>query len=363
MISRVSILAVSVVLLAPTGASAWDYNGHRIVNQVALAALPKDFPAFVRKPANVERIAFLAGEPDRWRNLPADQPLSQASGMDHYFDVELPVLAGLNIAKLPARRYEFVALYAAGRTANLAKFSPIDERFNTAHTREWCGFLPWAITESYERLRAAFSYLKTLEELGTPDEIANAQANVIYYMGIMGHFAGDAAQPLHTTHHDHGWVGPNPKGYTTWTGIHSWIDSGLIDKAGIAFPDLASRVAPATALSTLAREDGREPVFVAAVDFIVAQNRLVEPLYQMEKARQLGSRTEETPSAEARAFVEKQLLAGGEELGSLWLTAWNNVVADTFLRNALVKRAGGTPAAGPGDEGRAPKKRTKKATP
>lgn len=360
---RVSRLSIGVLLLVPIGARAWDYHGHRIVNQVALAALPKDFPAFVRKPANLERIAFLAGEPDRWRNLPSDQPLSHASGMDHYFDVEFPMLAGLNVAKLPDRRYEFAALYAAGRTANLAKFPAIDERFNTARTREWCGFLPWAIAESYERLRAAFSYLKTLEELGTPEEIANAQANVIYYMGILGHFAGDAAQPLHTTHHDHGWVGPNPKGYTTWPGIHSWIDSGLIDKAGIKFADVAPRVVPAAVIPTLAREDGREPVFVAAVDFIVAQNQLVEPLYQLEKARQLGSRPEETPSAEARAFVEKQLLAGGEELAALWLTAWNNVVPDTFLRNSLLKRAGAEPAKGPADDRGARKPRAKKTTP
>ena len=44
-------------------ASAWDYEGHRTVNQLALAALPADFPAFVREPANTERIAFLAGRP------------------------------------------------------------------------------------------------------------------------------------------------------------------------------------------------------------------------------------------------------------------------------------------------------------
>lgn len=358
---RLSNLAWYGLLLGPVAALAWDYNGHRLVNQVALAALPQDFPAFVREPANAERIAFLAGELDRLRNLPADQPLSHASGMDHYFDIEMPEIAGLNIAKLPARRYEFAAAYAAGRAANIAKFPPIDPRFNSAHTREWCGFLPWAITESYERLRAAFSYLKTLEELGTPEEIANARANAIFYMGVMGHLVGDASQPLHTTHHDHGWVGPNPNGYTTWTGIHAWIDGGLIEKAGIKFADLAPRITPARDLSILPREDGREPVFVAAVDFLVAQNAKVEPLYRMEKARKLGSRPEEFPAPEARAFIEQQLLLGGEELAAIWVTAWKNVVPDTFLRTALVKRAGGAPA-GPGEEA-GKKKRTKKSNP
>ena len=32
-------------------AQAWDYEGHRLVNQLALASLPTNYPAFVRLPA------------------------------------------------------------------------------------------------------------------------------------------------------------------------------------------------------------------------------------------------------------------------------------------------------------------------
>ena len=39
-------------------------------------------------------------------------------------------------------------------------------------------------------------------------------------MGVMGHYVGDCAQPLHTTKHHNGWVGENPHGYTTWPGLH-----------------------------------------------------------------------------------------------------------------------------------------------
>ena len=71
----------------PGALPAWDYPGHRMVNQLALASLPAEFPTFVREPANAERIAFLAGEPDRWRNT-EDAPLKHANSMDHYFDIE-----------------------------------------------------------------------------------------------------------------------------------------------------------------------------------------------------------------------------------------------------------------------------------
>ena len=78
--------------------------------------------------------------------------------------------------------------------------------------------MPWAITENYEKLKSDFSFAEGVQQYGgTPEEIANAQADCIYVMGVMGHYVGDGSQPLHTTVHFNGWVGDNPKGYTTKT--------------------------------------------------------------------------------------------------------------------------------------------------
>src|SRR5206468_10569902 len=75
-------LVVGLLGLAP-GVRGWDYEGHRLINQLALASLPTNFPAFVFSPAARERIAFLAGEPDRWRNTP-ELPLKHFNGPDHF---------------------------------------------------------------------------------------------------------------------------------------------------------------------------------------------------------------------------------------------------------------------------------------
>jgi hypothetical protein len=41
---------------------------------------------------------------------------------------------------------------------------------------------------------------------------------------------------------------------------------------------------------------------------------------------------------DGRAFVEGQLVKGGEMLASVWSTAWHNAPPDTFLRAQLIKR-------------------------
>ena len=316
--------------------AAWDYSGHRMVNELALAALPDDFPAFVHSPSNAERIAFLAGEPDRWRNN-SDLPIKHYNSVDHYLDIEQLPDAGIDPQTVSDLRYVFATTFAAGREAHLDKFPEIDPLKNTDHTREWRGLRPWAVTEYYGKLKSAFSYLKTFEKAGTPEEVANAQANIVYIMGVMGHYVGDGAQPLHTSVHHNGWVGDNPQGYTKWPGIHSWIDGGFIAKAGINTAGLLPRVETVASIEVTLPADGRNPVFVVTMDYLRAQNALVEPLYALEKtgvfkADNIGKTTT------GRDFIEGQLLKGGEMLASIWLTAWRNAPEDGYLAGQLAKR-------------------------
>jgi hypothetical protein len=337
---RLAACATFIAGLLPSPACAWDYAGHRIVNQLALASLPREYPQFVHAVAHAERVAFLSCEPDRWRNVP-DLPLTHFNGLDHYCDMESIPLAGLDWDRVPSFRYDFVAQFAAGRKANERNFPVIDPARNVDHSREWPGFAPWAITEYYGKLRSAFSYLKVYQELGTPGEIMDARANILYVMGVMGHFVGDLAQPLHTTKHFNGWSGDNPKGYTTWRGLHAWVDGGMIAKAGIKTSQLASRTVPVKPIPLVRREDGRDPMFVAVFEYLRAQHRLVEPLYQLEKTGQLGHGSQRM-SAEARAFIERRLIEGGQMLGAIWLSAYRSAGADSYLRSALIKRQTGS---------------------
>jgi hypothetical protein len=331
-----SLCFAAATIFASNQVFAWDYDGHRAVNQLALVSLPADFPAFVRTPEASERIAFLAGEPDRWRNLP-DQPLRHINGPDHFFDLEDLADAGIALPQLTEFRYTFTVQLAAGRAAHLENFPAIDPDKNKDHTRELTGFLPWSIAECYLKLKSEFSYLKAFEELGTPEEIANARANVIYVMGVMGHYVGDGAQPLHTTKFFNGWFGENPHGYTTARTFHAWIDGGFFAKTGgISAAVLAPRVQPATVLSVPKDTGGRDAMFVNALAYLSEQHTKVEPLYKLEKEGKLNADGPNT--AEGRAFLEGQLLTAANMLGSLWLTAWREAPPDVYLHSQLLQR-------------------------
>src|SRR5262249_13104126 len=186
------------------------------------------------------------------------------------------------------------------------------------------------------------SYLKALQQGGTPEEIMNAQENVIYLMGVMGHFVGDGSQPLHTTKHHNGWVGDNPQHYSTNRTFHRWIDGGYIHKTGSTFERLLPASRPAKVLNSPNWPGLATNVFPAVMAYLEDAFKQVEPLYQLEKERQLsGTETGPSPGYD---FMTHQVLQGAQMLGDLWMTAWHNAPSDTYLERELARRkAGGAP--------------------
>jgi len=313
---------------------AWDYEGHRAINELALASLPADFGGFTLTPALKHRIAFLGGEPDRWRNV-SDLPLKNVNGPDHYIDLEDLKLYDLTPETLPLMRYDFAADIARARAAHPERFPPVDPAKDADHTRELDGFLPWAITENYEKLKSCFGYLKTFQKYGgTAEEIANARADIVYVMGVMGHYVGDGSQPLHTTMYFNGWVGKNPNGYTTNLTFHAWIDGGYFRATGgIKVEALVGKIHPAQRIANAEAPDG---MFRAAVSYIVAQNQLVEPLYELEKECELTGEGDQ--GLNGRAFLDGQLVKAGQMLGNIWYTAWLEAPEDPYLQKQLELR-------------------------
>lgn len=308
------------ITLNVTDSLAWNYEGHRMVAAAAVASLPEDFPAFARNPTASERIQFLSGDPDRWRIL-RDPAFRHINDPDHYFDLESMAEYNLTPKTLPDLRNELLGHIYIERIQHPEKFVIADES-DDARVYLLFGLLPYSIQDYFLKLKAEFIYYRDMKNKGsTPEDLAQAEQNIIYTMGVMSHFVGDGAQPLHLSVHHHGWVGDNPEGYTSSRKIHSWIDGGFIEAAQITYDSFKDRIQPAEIIWPGDTVPHEISAFPSIMEYLVESHRRVEPLYQLEKNGKLNG---DKPSPEGCRFIEDQLLRGSHYLGSLYYSAFKS---------------------------------------
>jgi hypothetical protein len=285
--SSVAVLLAGLLSfgLHPSQALAWGNEGHRMINRLAASSLPADVPAFLRTPSAVNEIEYLGPEPDRWRS-PAEPELVAAQALEHFIDLE-PADA---LGPLPHKRLDFEAkVFAAGQRP------------------EKIGLQPWQTTEVWERLKAAMREYRTLS--AAKQDTAPVEQAIIFYAGWLGHYVGDGSQPLHTTIQYNGWVGPNPKGYTTEHKIH-WQFEGPFVGANMQLADVQAKMTPAQTI--------QGDIFDRYVDYLRHSGTYVEKVYQLEK---VGGFIDKG-TAESRDFTAERLAAGASMLRDMIYTAW-----------------------------------------
>ena len=266
-------------------AHAWGNDGHRIINRLAVSALPADAPAFLRSQAAVNEIEYLGPEPDRWRS-PAEPELSAAQAPEHFIDFELADKLG----PLPHKRFDFLAeVYAAGERP------------------ETIGLQPWQTDEVWERLKSAMRDYRELKAAGTDTQ--PVEQAIVFYAGWLGHYVGDGSQPLHTTVQYNGWTGPNPHGYTTSHRIHYQFETEFVS-ANIHAADVEADMTPPKAIPG--------DMFDAYVAYLRRTATHVEEVYQLDKEGGF----EGAGTAASRAFTAARLAAGASMLRDMIYAAW-----------------------------------------
>lgn len=287
----ISLVLLALFLVDAPGAMGWGNEGHEYVNRVAAEKIPAEMPRFLRHA--VAELTYLGPEPDRWRN-PSEYALKNAQEADHYIDLER--VAWLD--PLPQGRYEFYAKLYEKR----AKTADHPEDYLPEHV----GLQPYITMEVFGRLKAAFREYRHLHE--SHQATGPVEHAIVFYAGWLGHYVADGSQPLHTTIHYNGWVGSNPKGYTTQHGIHGLFESTYMGQ-NITAKDFAKLVHSPRRLA--------DP-FAGYVDYLRESNRQVENVYVIEKAGGFTGKG----SPEAFAFTTQRLAAGSQMLVDLWYTAW-----------------------------------------
>jgi hypothetical protein len=284
-------MLIALVLFQTQRAAAWGNEGHIYINRVAAQKIPVSMPLFIRRA--VIEIAYLGPEPDRWRS-PSEFALKNSQEPDHFIDLER--VSWLD--PLPPGRYEFYRKLYEKRAATTDH--PDD------YLPERVGLQPYITMEVYGRLKAAFRDYRALRAAHKPT--AAVEQAIIFYAGWLGHYVADASQPLHTTIHYNGWVGPNPNGYTTEHHIHGEFESDYV-RANITAKDFA--------LLVKAPEHLDDP-FARYIAYLKDSNALVEKVYQLDKDGGFTGKG----SPEALDFTTHRLAAGAQMLLNLWYTAW-----------------------------------------
>ncbi len=283
--------ACLLLLLAATPALAWGERGHELVNEAAARGLPAGAPATLRD--NVERLTYLGPEPDRWR-LSALEQMARGLAPDHFIDLELA--KGVDPRDPPPHRHEYArALAKAGESPDKV------------------GFAPYRAVELCQRIEAAI-VARELVDPADPHAAAQrrqAEENLLYVAGVLGHYVADLANPHHTTIHYNGWTGDNPEGFATDRGVHARFEEQFVSRLG-------------DRLSVPALPPARDDLdYVRAVwDLVLDSNGAVRDLYRLDKRGAFAEGNEDTPvGQEGRDFVARRMQRGATLLRDLWTTA------------------------------------------
>jgi hypothetical protein len=321
-----TVIAIALVCAVSTRARAWDEDGHAIVTFLAIDALPPDTPDWIKTPEVRARLVYLSSEPDRWRGQHS-LVLDHINNPDHYIDEEELRDFGLSLETLPPFRREYIDMLARYRALHPDNAKRRDAAKDKSYIALTPGLLPYRIAELQWKIAGEWTQLKTYEK--HPDRVSqtmitNARANIVYHMGILSHYVGDGAQPLHITIHHHGWIGPNPKGYTTDHDFHSYIDDGILRHHHISYDSLKGRALPARAVSV-------KDSWPEVLGYLSETLGQLEPLYALEQAGTLNK-------AAGKAFIENRLLAGGSALAGIWDAAFRGSTIDKFRVQRLKER-------------------------
>ncbi len=306
--------ALASLMLLPTLA-AWGIRGHTVANLAAVETTSSDGPAFLR--AYKPYIGHMGTMPDTWRSH-AEPFLRISEDANHSWYTE-----GFDFIPDPPRsRTEFTLRvydeYLKFRTRNAARAKLLNIRYT--------GLQAYSIMEGYERMKAGMrlyraadadspmvrQYAAISPSLASRELVQQMLAqDIAFYMGWVGHYVADAAQPLHNSIHHDGWSGANPRGYTRDPEIHGRFESNYVDLIELSEGDVAPRVAKTS------RHLGPD-VWKAVLGHSLEAREFTEAVYRLDLRGGFTTRDD----AEARDLAYSRLAAGAAFLRDLAYTAW-----------------------------------------
>ena len=330
-------------------AMAWGERGHAIVTQVAsrlVVARAGEFQGeWVLKPFRTKELmlAHLSNVPDIvWKDLPRAQ--TQVLNPAHWINLEyFGFKSAREVRLLSLREAESLALAFCG-ASGLAERTPC----RTGALFEVVGSAPWRVEQLASLMGQELARVgsvvtpksgRAVRPMSKSQESAVSEALV--YAGLMAHFVGDLAQPLHAT--------KDYDGYEVGLGgLHSYFETAIVGELEL---DLTSKVfdrakklqGDALGLGVDPFAKGRSPLELA---FSLAANSFAarDALFQIDRQHALVKASEakgsfrvpasrKAPQQVAKEFESlavERLAIGAYVLAGVYWQVWQSAGAPSL---------------------------------
>lgn len=268
----------------------WGRTGHQIINQAGA----KDFPnVSILGPSIVQRLYDSSSVPD-WRKYGSNGYTLAPTEPNHFMDMDtLPEFSTYSITH--------------NRDSLFLKYGE-------AYIRNIVGFLPWVID----------SVMTVLTNQMRSGDWNKAWSSA----GDLGHYIGDAHQPLHATKNYNGYPSKYGSGSS---GIHSRYESTMISsyQSSILIDFSVVHLIPSP-LDT-------------AVAIMYQSNSYVDSIYIADQYAQTFGKTSssvytDTLWAKTKSFTILQFQRAAVEYGSYLYTAWYNAGSPSTFVEQLSAR-------------------------
>jgi hypothetical protein len=275
---------IAAILVVPSSADAWGFEGHKFIVSRAIDLLPEPLRPFFE--ANREFIVERSIDPDLWRNAGfTEEPPNHFLDMDAY--------GSYPFNDLPREYDEAVKKHGLDKLKQN-------------------GLLPWRVHEIAGRLARGFEALHKNGQY--------ARSDIRFFSAIIGHYIADAHVPLHAVLNYNGQL-------TGQTGLHNrWEDELFVryQKQLVLKPGPLKRI-----------QNERDFVF----ETLLESSQLVPALLAADKEA-IGVRDAyddqyfETLFARTRPTLEKRLSDAITAVASIISSAWEQAGKPALSPNA-----------------------------
>lgn len=319
------LMLFAFILLSAGQSFAWGGRGHHTICSVAsFLVKERELKEYLQhKP---QMMGHLCNMPDfYWKSLGSEA--NRLGNPTHFIDIEV---VGLEVKDIPTDFKKLMSEYtgkvnAFKKDGTTIKSIPVE--FGSS----------WWRADQFMRLIAELQ--KPFSTAVTPANFKEEQDNnlaynklaydLVVYMGLLGHFVGDNAQPFHTT--------ADYDGYGTGHGgIHAYYEDAVVGNFDGDLEDLVLKKArsfkkpeftqPKTTIEkmkVLSVISNKEIPQILKLDPIIKKSTLIK-----EKGMDLKTIAERKPSQEAfkkmKPLIVTQMARGSYLLAHLWDEAYRS---------------------------------------